>query len=185
MASRTDLKGARGEGRGTVVLSGAGVGEGAPEDGRLRAQVVRWVRRRPLSVAEVRRQLAAHGTPAAIDRVVESLQAAGVLDDAALARWWVEARASAARPRSVRRIREELTARGVADEWIEAALTRVVPGRDADRLAAARLRDQQARRLRGLPPRVRMQRLWAALGRAGFADTVIEEVLGVSPDESW
>ena len=70
----------------------------------------------------MRRYLQDKGTSAAIeDEVIEHLTRAGLLDDLAFARFWVENR-DTFRPRSGRMLRYELRQKGLSEETIAQAL---------------------------------------------------------------
>ncbi len=114
----------------------------------------------------------------AIDRLVEL----GILDDAAFARAWVESR-DRAHPRGGRALRQELRAKGIADDVIAQVLDERSDGsgdaagptdRDAapvdpDEVAAARLLERKASFLgRTRDPRERRQRAYVLLVRNGF-----------------
>src|SRR3990172_10739486 len=77
---------------------------------------------RPRSEAEVRQSLQRKGFLAEeVEAAVQRLQGAGLLDDAAFARFWVENR-DAFSPRGGRALRAELRQKGLGDETIRAAL---------------------------------------------------------------
>ncbi len=127
---------------------------------------------RPRSVQEVRQNLQKHAIPEAlVEATIERLQRAGLLDDEAFARAWVENRA-AFRPRAPAVLRLELRRKGVAEEIIQAVLQDMT---DAEALALDAAR-RQARRLRGLPQREFQQKLSAFLARRGFAYEIIPSV---------
>ena len=100
----------------------AHAGQAADEEGAWRA-ALRALERRSFAVAELRRRLQQKGhPPAAVDYAVGRAQAAGLVDDAAFARRFVESRA--ARGRGPSRLRRDLQVLGVDRRHIEAALTR-------------------------------------------------------------
>jgi SOS response regulatory protein OraA/RecX len=158
---------------------------------------------RSRTVSDLRTRLLRSGFPAplvvaAIDRLVEL----GLLDDAAFARGWLEAR-DRGRPRGERVLRTELRLRGVPADLAAAALEerRVAaaaaldegpdstPGPEshgragdapddaADEVAATRLLDRRASALRRVPDaRQRRQRAYALLARNGFDPDVSARV---------
>jgi regulatory protein len=157
---------------------------------------------RPRSVAETRRRLAHLGYPAALcDQVVERLLELGYLDDAVLARAWVESR-DRARPRGSATLRRELRQKGVPDDTIRetlatrastvaashggAAATRgsasagasaATAGPSAEREAARRLIERRAAALsREADPRRRRQKVFALLARYGFPPDICQEL---------
>jgi regulatory protein len=73
---------------------------------------------RPRSVAEVRSRLTEKGyDPTTIDEVIARLSRAGLLDDVAFARYWLENR-DTHKPRGSRALQYELRQKGVADAVI-------------------------------------------------------------------
>lgn len=104
--------------------------------------------------------------------MVADLTARGYLDDAALARQWVETRA--ARGYGAARLRAELRARGVEPALVDAALAGLDPAAALERARAA-----ARRRLpvlaRGRPERL-AARLHDYLLRRGFASDVAARV---------
>ncbi len=126
---------------------------------------------RPRSRDEVRRYLRERELPeAVIEAVIERLEGAGLLDDAAFARFWVENR-DQFKPLSERALRYELRRKGVADEIIEAALD------DLDEAGAAyRAGQERARRLAGTDRDTFRKRLGSFLSRRGFSYDVARDV---------
>lgn len=136
--------------------------------------LARFLGYRPRSVAESRRYLEERGVPGAIvDRVIDRARAAGYLDDAAFARFWIENRLRF-RPRGERALRHELFIKGVPPEVVDEALKRM----EIDEAVAARevlmAREAAWRRLDW--PTFR-QRAGALLARRGFDYDTIADVL--------
>jgi regulatory protein len=78
--------------------------------------------RKSWSGRELTRRLRRRGAPDEIAQsVVADLTARGYVDDQAFARWWAEARARGRRVGS-RRLRQELSAKGIPREMAEAAI---------------------------------------------------------------
>jgi regulatory protein len=78
--------------------------------------------RKSWSGRELTRRLRRRGAPDGIAQaVVADLTARGYVDDQAFARWWAEARARGRRVGS-RRLRQELSAKGIPREMAEAAI---------------------------------------------------------------
>ena len=127
---------------------------------------------RPRSESELRTRLLRRGLGAeAIAAALERVRQAGLLDDAAFARAWVEDRGSA-RGRGRRTLAAELRAKGVDPEAAEPALAGVD---DAERaLEAAR---QRSARLGDLPWRDFQLKLGGFLSRRGFGYETIGPVL--------
>ena len=92
--------------------------------------------------AEIRRKLQAKGLPPEhIQPVVERLQRAGLVDDQAYARAWVESRETH-RPKGKRAVRAELRRKGILPEAAQAAVETIDEEQSAERAAldrAARL----------------------------------------------
>ena len=127
---------------------------------------------RPRSIAEMSNRLRQAGLPSsATDSVVDRLKGAGLLDDHAFARYWVENREEF-RPRGHLMLRWELRQKGVADQIIDEALAPVDEAASACRLArqrAARLCDPDEATFRG--------RLTSYLSRRGYPYSIIAEVV--------
>ncbi len=83
-----------------------------------RQQALRFLEYRPRSTDEVRRYLNGKGyAPETVEAVLTRLTEAGLLDDRAFARFWLENRA-AFRPRGARALRQELRQKGVPADLI-------------------------------------------------------------------
>jgi regulatory protein len=135
---------------------------------------------RPRSVEEVRRKLRQTDIDettieAVIEAVIERLERAGLLDDEAFARFWVENREQFG-PRGTRALRYELRQKGVPDEIIQETIADLDEGDAAYHAALKRLRryaqaDEQTFR----------KRLGDYLVRRGFAYHTVRDVL----DRLW
>jgi len=131
---------------------------------------------RPRSSAEVRRYLDKKKTPPrAIEKVVERLDKAGLLDDLSFARFWVENR-ERFRPRSARMLRYELGEKGIE----EAVITQVLENQDEEE-GALRAAQQVLPRYSNLERQEFRRKLGSYLARRGFAYPTIDEVL----DRLW
>jgi regulatory protein len=135
---------------------------------------LRFLEARPRSVAETRRRLLGAGyRPDLVEGAIERLVDLGLLDDAAFATAWVEAR-DRAHPRGELALRRELRLKGIDTVTIEVALSgrreHAAPARDgADEAAAERLIARHARSLaRIADPRTRRSRAYGLLARHGF-----------------
>ncbi len=119
---------------------------------------------RPRSTAEVRDQLHKKKFSAEIvDAVVEQLTSAGLLDDAAFAKYWVENREEF-RPRAGRALRYELKRKGLPEDAIRQAVAEIDEGESAYRAGLAK-----ARRWRDLEHREFREKIAAFLLRRGFS----------------
>ena len=135
-------------------------------------RALRFLSYRPRSEAEVRRYLQDKGTSAAIeDEVIERLTRAGLLNDLAFARFWVENRESF-RPRSARMVRHELRQKGLSEESIAQALADLDEEESAYRAGLRR-----GRRLTHLDEVSFRKKLIAYLLRRGFPYEVVNSVV--------
>lgn len=141
----------------------------------LRQLTVRQRTRAELQAALKRKNVPDEAAREVLDRFTE----VGLLDDAAFARDWVAAGARRMRGRRV--LVQELSAKGVAPELIDAALAVTDPSADLE--VALEFAQRKARRLSGLDRQVRYRRLSAALQRRGFAGGVIAQVVRQVLDE--
>jgi regulatory protein len=133
---------------------------------------------RPRSMTEIRRRLhQADFSSSAVQAALVRLERAGLADDHAFARYWVDNR-ERFRPRGTRMLRWELRQKGVADDIIEEVLMDVNETASAFRLARNR-----ASRLRDLDERTFRKRLNAFLARRGFPYTIISEAVGRAWEE--
>lgn len=127
---------------------------------------------RPRSSAEVSRYLAGKRVPSQVgEEVLQRLSAAGLLDDLAFARYWVENRETF-RPRGRRLLRQELRQKGVDDELIAEALGEVDEEESAYQAAL-----RQARKYAGLDDGLFRQRMHNFLRRRGFSYEVVRETI--------
>jgi regulatory protein len=90
---------------------------------------------------------------------------AGLIDDAAFARAWVESRHHG-RGLSGRALTAELRHRGVEDDEIREAMDSLGP--DAEAQTARRLVERKLAATRGQPPQARARRLAGMLARKGY-----------------
>lgn len=139
-------------------------------------QVLRFLSYRPRSEAEVRRYLRDKKVSPSIEaEVVERLTAAGLLDDQAFARYWVEKRESF-NPRGLYALRHELRQKGLSEEIIALALEDVDEEESAYRALVNR-----ARRMSPLDRQSFRKKLSPFLRRRGFSYEVINTAL----DRAW
>ena len=131
---------------------------------RAAAAASRLLFHRPRSSAEIRTRLNQRFPGHVVDRVVESLESRGALDDAAFARLWTEAR-DANNPRSASAIKRELLAKGISRDLALAAVGGVDDLHNAHRAAL-----KASRRLEDATSVVFRRRLWGYLRRRGFSD---------------
>jgi len=117
---------------------------------------------------------------ATVEEVLDRLEQVGLVDDVEYARAFLAGRWGR-RPSGLRRLEQQLRAKGVGDEAVAAARA-LIEEREGvvDELTAARrVVEQAARRYAKLEPRVRQQRLYALLSRRGFDGDVIRRALAL------
>ena len=152
------------------------VGQAADEEAAWRA-LLKALERRSHAVGELRRRLVRKGhPPEAVEHAIARGQGAGLLDDLAFARHYVESRA--ARGQGPARLRRDLAARGVARAVVDSAVSaqRAEP---ADSLgAAAALVQRRLKQVQGLPRDVQRRRLLGYLARRGFTGARIADLVG-------
>lgn len=125
---------------------------------------------RPRSQAEMVTYLQKHDVPESQIAIITSrLERAGLLDDEAFARFWVENR-ERFRPRGLRGLHYELKSKGISSSTIERALASVDPSASAYRAASSK-----ARQLSHLDRRTFEQKLVQYLARRGFEFEVARE----------
>ena len=131
---------------------------------------------RPRSADEIRQRLGAAGfSEDAVAAAIERLTSAGLLDDLAFARYWVESRGQFS-PRGARALRFELRRKGIPDAVATEALG------DLDEAALAyHVGRKRLERLRHLDEAAQRKRLGDYLHRRGFSYEIVSEVL----DRLW
>ena len=128
---------------------------------------------RPRSSAEVRQNLIKRGiSESLVEETLNRLQSAGLVNDEAFARAWVENR-NAFRPRGKPALRMELRRKGLSDEIVQSVLDTQV-NEEALAFEAAR---KHARRLAGLEWPEFRQKLGGFLARRGFSYTTLAPVV--------
>jgi len=137
---------------------------------------LRYLSYRARSTEEVRRYLARKEVaPEAAEQVIERLKRAGLLDDAAFARQWVENRETF-RPRSGFALQMELRQKGVPSQLAEQA----TEGLDEE-ASARRAADRKAQQLARYDEDTFRKRLLAYLARRGFGYGIARHVV----DDLW
>ena len=120
---------------------------------------------RPRSEAELRRYLQRYeATPEQADAVLVELQRLELVDDAAFARYWREARDQVA-PRGERLLRAELRAKGVGADEVAA----VLPEPEEEAALARQAAERPLRTARALPWPEFRAKLLGYLQRRGFS----------------
>lgn len=106
--------------------------------------------------------------------VLDRFESVGLVDDAAFAREWVRTR-HASRGLARRALRQELTARGIAPDLIEAALSQISV--DDERAAARRLADRLLPKMEGLDRVTVERRLAGRLWRRGYSVETVRTIV--------
>jgi regulatory protein len=127
---------------------------------------------RPRSNAEVRHYLTGKGfSEQVVDEVIVRLSEAGLLDDLAFARYWVENRETF-RPRGRILLRQELRQKGISDRLIDKVLTETDEGESA---YAAGI--ERAKRYAQLDDEAFREKMSGFLRRRGFDYEVVRETV--------
>ena len=122
--------------------------------------------------AEMKQRLGRKGfAEADIERTVERLKAAGLIDDAAFAKAWTQNRVLGS-PRSAYVVKRELRTKGIDADTAETATAEIDDPEAAYRAALPRLA-----RLRSLPAEEARRKLADFLRRRGFGWAVIERTI--------
>ena len=142
-----------------------------------RALCLRLLTARARTRAELSGQLAKRGYPGDVsDRVLDRLTAVGLVDDAAFAEQWVQARRSSV-GKGRRALAAELHTKGVDNDVITKVLAGIDGGAErerAEQLVGVKLRREN---LDGDQMRV-ARRLVAMLARRGYDQTLASDVVG-------
>jgi regulatory protein len=146
----------------------------AEDEGEVTYQkALHFISYRPRSSAEVRQNLTKRGVSESLaEETVNRLLSAGLVNDEAFARAWVENR-NTFRPRGKPALRMELRRKGLGDETIQSVLDEQV---DEEALAFEAAR-KYARRLAGLEWPEFRQKLGGFLARRGFSYTTLALVV--------
>lgn len=130
---------------------------------------------RPRSRSDLEQALAKRRVPAEIaTQVLDRFEAAGLVDDAAFARSWIEGRRRG-RGLASRALAMELRNKGVDEQIAREALAEIDPA--DERQAAHRLVQAKLRSTAGLDVTVRTRRLVAMLARKGYAPSLAYDVV--------
>jgi regulatory protein len=136
------------------------------------SRVLDYLSYRPRSQAEVVTYLQKRGVSEdQIEAISDRLERAGLLDDEAFARFWVENR-ERFRPRGLRALRYELRSKGISYDIIERALVSVDALESAYRAAS-----KKARQLSHLDRPTFNRKLTDYLARRGFEYEVARDVV--------
>jgi regulatory protein len=129
----------------------------------------------PRTRAQLADALRRRGVPdQAADTVLDRFTEAGLIDDPAFARAWVESRHHS-RGLSRRALSAELRRRGVADDDVQEAVETLDP--DQEVATARQLVARKAAATRGQPPEARMRKLMGVLARKGYGSALAYRVV--------
>lgn len=143
---------------------------------KAKESALNFISYRPRSIAEVERNLKTKAyTEEAIAEAITRLEAVGLLDDTAFARYWLEQR-DTFKPRSTRALQQELYQKGVARSIIDEVLSEF-DETDAARRAA----EKKVRRYQHLPEFEFKQKLGQFLQRRGFSYGIVRQIT----DDLW
>jgi regulatory protein len=135
-----------------------------------REKALRFLEPRPRSATEVKQHLAKKKIAMeVIEQVIARLTEAGLIDDAAFAKYWVENREQF-KPRAARALRFELKRKGLDNAQIAEAVGAIDESESAYRAGWTR-----AQRWRNLERRVFLEKLIAFLVRRGFGYDVAKD----------
>lgn len=142
------------------------------------------------SRGELQKRMMARGvTPEVATQVLDRFSEVGLIDDADLARTWVESR-HRTRGLAGSVLAVELGRKGIDPETVADAVAGLDP--DTERATARRLVERKVAATRGLQPQVRTRRLVGMLARKGYpgglAFAVVREVLerdGEHSTDQW
>lgn len=150
--------------------------ESLQEQGSVEAaynRVLNYLSYRPRSQAEVVAYLEKRDLPESqIETITGRLERAGLLDDEAFARYWVENR-ERFRPRGLRALRYELWGKGISQEVTDRVLASIDTSASAYRAAG-----KKARQLSHLDRKTFERKLVEYLARRGFDYEEAREVAG-------
>ena len=157
---------------------------GASDLDRARRFALNSLSKRMASTSEMARKLARRGhEPPTIERTIEDLTQAGLLNDGELGAS-VARSMMARKPAGRRLIEAKLRQRGLDADTARAATDSATEGRDPlqDAIALAR---SKARSLRGVDRATAQRRLLGALARRGFEGDVCWEAIGRVLGRDW
>jgi regulatory protein len=178
MAVGKRISGSSAEAEAEAEARGPETRSGDPET-RARQICLRLLTVEPRTRAQLAQALHRRGVPVdAAEAVLSRFADAGLIDDAAFARAWVESRHHS-RGLSRRSLSAELKRRGVDSEEIREAVDTLDPEQEA--ATARRLVEQKLASTRGQPPEARARRAASLLARKGYppglAFRLIREVM--------
>jgi regulatory protein len=156
----------RASGSGEAAASEAKARDAQDPEARARQICLRLLAAAPRTRAQLAQAMHRGGVPAgAAEAILVRFADAGLIDDAAFAKAWVESRHQG-RGLASRALRAELKNRGVATDDIQDALEELDPGSEAE--TARRLVDRKLASMTNLSPEAKTRRLAGLLARKGY-----------------
>ncbi len=156
----------RASGFGEAAASGAAVRDVQDPEARARQICLRLLTAAPRTRSQLAEAMRRNGVPAeAAEAILVRFTDAGLIDDAAFARAWVESRHHS-RGLSKRSLSAELRRNGVQNEEIRAAVDALDPEQEA--ATARRLVERKLASSRGRPPETRARQAAGLLARKGY-----------------
>ena len=156
----------RASGSGEAGASGDKTRGVLDPEARARQICLRLLTAAPRTTAELAQAMHRGGVPAeAAEAILARFADAGLVDDAAFARAWVESR-HYSQGLSRRSLSAELRRRGIDTEEIREAVDTLDPEREV--ATARRLAERKMAGSRGQPPEVRARRTASMLARKGY-----------------
>jgi regulatory protein len=140
-------------------------------------RAVQYLARFDRTAAQVGRFLTSKGASRAqVTQVISRLSALRYLGDRAYAARWIEA-TLARRPMGRDRLKSELMAKGLSETLVDDAIVQGLAGLDEETLA------RRVLRLKGRSGRNPRRRTASLLRQRGFAEEIIERIIGDCPEE--
>ena len=161
----------RASGSGEAGASGAAARDAQDPEARARQICLRLLTAAPRTRSELARAMHRNGVLAeSAEAVLVRFTDAGLIDDAAFARAWVESRHHS-RGLSKRSLSAELMRHGVQNEEIRAAVDALGPEQEV--ATARRLVEQKMASSRGRPPEARARQAAGMLARKGYSPGLV------------
>ena len=156
----------RASGSGEAAASEAEARDAQDPEARARQICLRLLTAAPRTRAQLAQAMHRGGVPAEVaDAILVRFTDAGLIDDAAFARAWVESRHHS-RGLSKRSLSAELRRNGVQDDEIRAAVDALDPEQEV--ATARRLVERKMASTRGRPPETRARQVAGMLARKGY-----------------
>ena len=156
----------RASGSGEAAASAATARDAQDPEARARLICLRLLTAAPRTRAQLAQAMSRGGVPAeAAEAILVRFTDAGLIDDAAFARAWVESRHHS-RGLSKRSLSAELRRNGIQNEQIREAVDTLDPEQEV--ATARRLVERKLASTRGRPPETRVRQAAGLLARKGY-----------------